>query len=241
MKKNPFLIVQHMEWEGPGGHLMEALSKRGIEAEVIEAWHRPVPDVSTFAGMIVLGGSPNVDEEESYPYLVPLKEQIRRCIDSGKSYLGFCLGHQLLAHVLGAEVGPNPVKSIGFAQGRLTEEGRAHPLFQGLPEIFPLFKWHSQAVKEPLPGSLQTLARSDHCPVEAVSLKEKPWVIGLQFDNHAATCAEVARWIREDRDWIHEGTTLDEEAVIKEAGRLESQIGAHFDRMFENFLSIPGR
>ena len=50
--------------------------------------------------MIVLGGAPNVDEEDKFPYLKPLKARIREVIASGKAYLGFCLGHQLLAHVL---------------------------------------------------------------------------------------------------------------------------------------------
>ena len=70
---------------------------------------------------------------------------------AGKAYLGFCLGHQLLAHVLGCRVGPLPQKSVGFITGELTPAGMAHPVFQGLPSKLNLFKWHGQGVLPPLP------------------------------------------------------------------------------------------
>ena len=95
MSEKTFLIVQHMDWEGAGQHLLEALKEAEVEYRILEAWHEPVPVVADFAGLIVLGGGPNVDEEEQFPYLAPLKAAIREAIATGKAYLGFCLGHQL--------------------------------------------------------------------------------------------------------------------------------------------------
>jgi len=220
-----FIVVQHMEWEGPGRHLLDFFDRSGINFEIIEAWHRPIPDLSSCTGLVVLGGSPNVDEEERYPYLVQLKDRIRECIASDKPYIGFCLGHQLLGHVLGAEVGPNIRKSIGFTEGTLTEEGKAHPLFKGLPETFHIFKWHGQAIKEPLPEGVNCL-------------EGKPWVIGLQFDNHAADPYDVARWINGDREWIHDGTDIEEGHLLEEAERLEKLVRRHFHNMLENFFDF---
>ena len=140
MGAKPFLVVQHMDWEGPGQHLLAAWQETGAGFRVLEAWHEPVPAVADFAGFIVLGGGPNVDEEEQFPYLAPLKAAIRQVIASGKAYLGFCLGHQLLAHVLGCRVGPLPKKSVGFISGELTPEGLAHPVLQGFPARPKLFK-----------------------------------------------------------------------------------------------------
>jgi hypothetical protein len=76
-----FLIVQHLDWEAPGQHLLAALQSGGMTYRILEAWHEPMPAVAGFDGLIVLGGSPNVDEEEQFPYLAPLKEAIRQALD----------------------------------------------------------------------------------------------------------------------------------------------------------------
>jgi GMP synthase (glutamine-hydrolysing) len=231
------VIVQHMDWEGPGQHLLAALLAAGVDFRVAEVWQEPVPALDSFDGMIVLGGSPNVNEEEEFPYLRPLKARIREVIDTGKAYLGFCLGHQLLAHVLGCQVGPLPQKSVGFITGELTPAGMAHPAFQGLPAQLQLFKWHGQGVLPPLPAGLSLLARSTAAPVEALGLTDNPRVLGLQFDNHAAPL-DVANWLRHDRDWALTGSGADPEAMVAAAVAQEAVMGPQFRRFMENFLRL---
>ena len=58
MGEKTFLIVQHMDWEGPGQHLLAALQDAKVDYRLLEAWHEPVPAVADFAGCIVLGGGP---------------------------------------------------------------------------------------------------------------------------------------------------------------------------------------
>ncbi len=237
MAEKNLLIVQHMAWEGPGQHLLAALQENGIGHRVVEVWHEALPALASFAGMIVLGGSPNVDEEEQFPYLKPLKARIRETIDSGRAYLGFCLGHQLLGHVLGCKVGPLPAKSVGFITGELTEKGAAHPAFRGLPRQLNLFKWHGQGVLPPLPEGVELLARSAAAPVEALGLAGNPRVVGLQFDNHAGP-GDVAKWLRHDREWALSGTGVEPEAVIAAARAQEAAMGAQFRRFMANFLAL---
>jgi GMP synthase-like glutamine amidotransferase len=231
------LIVQHMDWEGPGQHLVAALLEGEITYEVVEAWQEPLPPLDLFGGMIVLGGSPNVDEEEEFPYLIPLKARIREGIAAGKAYLGFCLGHQLLANVLGCRVGPLPQKSVGFTNGELTLAGRAHPVFQGLPPQLNLFKWHGQGVLPPLPAGVSLLAGSAAAPVEALGLEDNPRVVGLQFDNHAAA-VDVAAWLKHDGEWALAGTGADPEAMIARALAQEAAMGRDFRRFMENFFQL---
>jgi GMP synthase (glutamine-hydrolysing) len=232
-----WVIVQHMDWEGPGQHLVNALKDAGVGYRVVEAWHEPLPPPASHAGLIVLGGSPNVDEEEEFPYLVPLKAAIRDTIAGGKAYLGFCLGHQLLGHVLGCRVGPLPKKSVGFITGELTPAGQTHPAFAGLPSPLSLFKWHGQGVLPPLPPGVEILARSSAAPVEALGLTGNPRVLGLQFDNHAGP-QDVARWLEHDRDWALSGSGADPEAVRAAARRLEADLGREFRRFMGNFLRL---
>jgi GMP synthase-like glutamine amidotransferase len=231
------MIVQHMDWERPGQHLLAALLEGDVPFEVVEAWQEPLPDLDRFAGMIVLGGSPNVDEEEQFPYLIPLKARIREGLAAGKAYLGFCLGHQLLANVLGCRVGPLPQKSVGFITGELTPAGMAHPAFQGLPPQLNLFKWHGQGVLPPLAPGVSLLARSAASPVEALGLADNPRVVGLQFDNHAAAL-DVAAWLQHDGAWALKGTGADPEAMVATAVAQEAAMGREFRRFMDNFLRL---
>jgi len=232
-----FLIVQHMEWEGPGQHLLASLKEAGLNYRLWEVWHEPLPPLAPFAGLIVLGGSPNVDEEEQFPYLRPLKERIREVIASGRAYLGFCLGHQLLGQVLGCRVGPLPKKSVGFITGELTLAGLAHPAFQGLPQQLNLFKWHGQGVLPPLPPGVSILAQSAAAPVEALTLEGNPRVLGLQFDNHAGA-QDVATWLKHDADWALKDSGVDPQALIAAARSHDAAMGREFRLFMSNFLRL---
>jgi len=237
MMDKPLLIVQHMDWEGPGQHLLAALAEARMGYRVWEAWQGPAPGPADFGGMMVLGGSPNVDEEEKFPYLKPLKALIREVIDLGRPYLGFCLGHQLLGHVLGCRVGPLPRKSVGFITGELTPAGRAHPAYWGLPPRLPLFKWHGQGVLPPLPPEVVILARSEAAPVEALGLAHNPRVVGLQYDNHAAA-ADTAQWLAADAAWALSGTGAEPQVLMAAAIAQEKVIGREFRRFMANYLAL---
>ncbi|MFZ2088084.1 MAG: type 1 glutamine amidotransferase [Desulfobaccales bacterium] len=239
MKGKKMLIVQHMDWEGPGGHLLAALADARLNAAVAEAWRQPLPPLEPFAGVVVLGGSPNVDQEEEFPYLVPLKKMIREVIASGRAYLGFCLGHQLLGDVLGCRLGPLPQKSVGFITGGLTPQGQAHPVFQGLPPEFRMFKWHGQGVLPPLPPELEILAASEAAPVEALGIKGNPRVVGLQFDNHADD-QDATKWLAHDREWALAASGLVPEVLLSQAPGEQAAIQATFSRFMGNFFRIAG-
>lgn len=239
MSGKKLLIVQHMSWEGPGGHLIKALAQAKAAYRLLEAWHEPLPPVEDYAGLMVLGGSPNVDEEEAFPYLKPLKEAIRRVIATGRPYLGFCLGHQLLGHVLGCRVGPLPRKSVGFISGELTPEGERHPIFKGLPRRLEMFKWHGQGVLPPLPPGVNILARSEAAPVEALGLTDNPRVVGLQFDNHA-DAADVQKWLEHDAAWALSATGVDPDATVRQAREREAAMGKEFQFLCKNFLTQAG-
>ena len=235
-----FLVFQHMSWEGPGVHLIRSAENLGVNLEIIEVWHQDIPNLAPYDGLIVLGGSPNVDQEEQYPFLSAEKAAIRQALATDKSYLGFCLGHQLLGDVLGIRVGANSKKSVGFIQGRLTDRGRQHPIFQDLPDRFPLFKWHAQAVLAPVPEQVDILATSADCEVEAISLRGSPCVVGLQFDNHAASRQDAATWLEGDREWLLQPPEVNPPLVLADAEKMEPLMGGQFEMLFRNFIGING-
>jgi GMP synthase-like glutamine amidotransferase len=233
-----FLVFQHMDWEGPGEHLRRSAASRDLHLDVIEVWHQAIPDLQPYNGLIVLGGSPNVDQEEKYPFLRAEKAAIRKVLEADKAYLGFCLGHQLLAHVLGLKVGPNPCRSLGFIEGHLTRYGRQHPLFQNLPNSMPLFKWHAQAVLPPVPKNIEILVTSLECEVEAISVIGKPHVVGLQFDNHAGSIEDVTTWIEGDQNWLSSPPEVDTSRLLADAVTYETHVGEQFELVFDNYLKL---
>jgi len=234
-----FLVFQqHMPWEGPGQNLLRTARGADVLLDIVEVWRASIPSMTSYDGLMVLGGSPNVYQEEEYPFLKAEKAAIRQVIKEDKPFIGFCLGHQLLAEALGAKVGPNFCRSVGFVEGHVTRAGREHPLFKGMPRSFPLFKWHAQAVLSPLPKELNVLVTSSECQVEAFCLKGRPHVMGLQFDNHAATVSDIQRWVEADQAWLRQPPGVDTAAMVKHAEKYEALMGEQFECMFDNYVRL---
>ena len=97
----------------------------------------------------MVGGPIDVWDIEDNPWLVPEKAAIRTWVrDMKKPFLGLCLGHQLLADVLGGTCGPQRPAEIGVLDIELTEDGRNDALMQGLPLQQKCLQWHSVRVAQ---------------------------------------------------------------------------------------------
>lgn len=233
-------VFQHSAWEGPGLFLLQAAQDNNIELCIVKAWKGIFPDPANYSGFILMGGSANVNEEERYPFLVAEKKSLQEILTTNKPCLGMCLGHQLLAEALGAQIGPNFCASIGVSQAFLTSNGRHHPAFKGLKAIFPTFKWHNHAVIPPVPRHFQILATSQECQVEAFSIKGRPQLIGIQFDNHAGHADDVRTWYDQDREWLASLTPIptDEKQLLKEIGKKQKALESHFRHFFSSFCQL---
>lgn len=233
-------VYQHSPWEGPGRFLLEAADKNRLKLCIIRAWQGVFPDPADYHGFLLLGGSPNVDQEHLYPFLAAEKKSIRQIIGTDKPCLGICLGHQLLAHCLGAQVGPNFCSSVGLSRAFLTGHGRRHPLFVGVDSPFPTFKWHGQAVLPPVPHHFRILATSRECQVEAFSITGRPQLIGIQFDNHAAHPDDAAAWYDQDRKWLSSlsPAVVDKNQLMADLASQQAQLARHFTRMFSSLCRM---
>ena len=138
--------------------------------------------------LVVLGAPIGAHEDDLYPFLEAELSLIRRRLASGRPILGLCLGAQLIARALGAEVRPGPAKEIGWAPVTLTEAGLAGPLRHLGAE--PVLHWHGDAFA--LPEGAVRLAFTEICPNQAFS--KGPTVLGIQFHPEAAA-AGFERWL----------------------------------------------
>jgi GMP synthase (glutamine-hydrolysing) len=83
---------------------------------------------------------------------------IRRALALGKPVLGICLGSQLLASALGAEVRAAEAPEIGWLPIRLEPAASDDRLFHDLPSSFTTCVWHGDVFD--LPRGAVSLARS---------------------------------------------------------------------------------
>lgn len=233
-------VFQHSPWEGPGRFLLQAAQHNNIELCIIKAWEGIFPEPTEYSAFILLGGSANVHEEERYPFLVAEKICLQNILAADKPCLGICLGHQLLAQTLKAQIGPNFCHSIGVSQAFLTSNGRSHPIFKGIPSPFPTFKWHAQAVIPPVPRHFQILATSRECQVEAFSIKERPHLIGIQFDNNASHPADAAAWYDQDQAWLNSlsPAPLDKKHLLARLEAEKTTLARQFHLLFSSFCKM---
>ncbi len=114
-----------------------------------------LPEPDSFDWLIVMGGPMSVHDEDKHPWLIKEKRLIKQTIDAGKTVIGICLGAQLIAHCLGAEVKRSGVREIGWLPMWLTEAGQAHPLLQDLPKQgFTVFHFHGDGFDCPKGASI---------------------------------------------------------------------------------------
>ncbi|MFW6639896.1 aminodeoxychorismate synthase component I [Nocardiopsis algeriensis] len=97
--------------------------------------------------------------------------------DAEVPVLGVCLGHQGIALGEGAQVVPAKAARHGYLES-VRHDGKG--LFQGLPQGFTAVRYHSLAVLEPLPDTLEAVAWAEDGTLMALRHRTRPlW--GVQF------------------------------------------------------------
>ena len=149
------LALIHASWERPH-RILDAFGE-GTEVLEVEALAgEPIPSHDEVDGVVAMGGPMGVGDIERSPALAAERDWLAEAVERQMPVLGVCLGAQLLASALGAEVHSGETLEIGFATIRVTDS--ADPLIGGLAPEATVLHWHGDVFD--LPHGARSLASS---------------------------------------------------------------------------------
>jgi len=196
------------EWIARG--LERRLAPGDVEVAAVHLGD-PLPAAERIAGVVVTGSVSMVSErapwsERSAAWLAAVVRA------DAVPVLGLCYGHQLIAHGLGGEVGPNPNgREMGTVDVHFAPNGSGEdaldPLF--VPGVFPGHTSHVEAVLR-TPKGARVLARTALDPHSVLRYGPRQW--GTQF--HPEFDAEILRHYVEARREILASEGRDPDAML---------------------------
>ena len=181
------LILQFMADDGPA-YLGKWLRQRGISADVRMAEGGPAfpTDIDGYRALALLGGGMSVNDD--FAYLRNAEHLIGQAMARDIPVLGHCLGGQLMARSLGAQVGASPAPEIGWQRIECIDSPQRREWF-GPEAMHHVFHWHYEAFD--LPSRAVSLASSPACPHQAFAVGMH---LALQFHVEVDD-AKVRLWL----------------------------------------------
>ena len=150
----------------------------------------PRPRLEDVSGVIMFGGTMNVDEVNDHPFLKEDRDLTREALARGVPFLGICLGAQMLARALDVAVVRAPVKEVGFEPLRPTVSAASDPLLSVWADGDMAFQWHQDTMD--LPPGAELLAGGDRVDVQAYRVGPCAWATQFHFEIDAA---ELELWL----------------------------------------------
>jgi GMP synthase (glutamine-hydrolysing) len=193
----------------------------------------PLPRPRDVDGILTLGGRQSARNLDRHDYLKAEAELLREAADAGVPVFGACLGGQMLARALGAEVRRMPRRMIAWREAPLLPAAADDPVFSAWPAPARTLHWHEDELDLP-PGAVELMQRAGP-GVEAFRHGECAWGIQFHPETDAAT---YERWLQtSERDEREEaGVTLEGLLAAGRAHMAEQEHAAL--RLFGAFAEV---
>lgn len=161
-------------------------SDTGLVGQILRAWGYTLdirvpsqqdelpPTMDNHDAVIIFGGPMSANDRNTLPFIGTELDWIPVALESGKPYLGICLGAQLLAHVLGATVQPHPNSLVEIGYFPVMPTGMDDEHFS---QPLHVYHWHREGFE--LPKGAVPLLRGEIFPNQAFRYGENAY--GVQF------------------------------------------------------------
>ena len=186
------LVCQHVPYEILGT-FNPLLKEHGFRLRYVNFGRTPdsQPTLDGYQGLVILGGPMCLDQSDRFPHLKYEMQLIEQALKRDLPILGICLGAQLIAKTLGAWVGPNREKEIGWYNLELTPEGQEDPVLGHLKPVEKIFQWHGDTFT--LPQGAVQLATSSGCAQQAFRYGDKAYAMQFHLEVDEPM---IERWLQ---------------------------------------------
>lgn len=218
MKTLSIHALIHVPYEGLGC-IEDWINKNGHSLTTTQFYtYYQLPELNSIDLVIVMGGPMGITDEIEYPWLKEEKQFIKQAIDKGKTVIGICLGSQLIAEVLGANVYPNKQKEIGWFDIHLSNNTTEIAAFSDFESQFPVFHWHGDTFD--LPERSIHLFHSEVCRNQGFIFNDN--VLGLQF-HFEVTEDSLHKMLENGADELIENDTIQSaKQILEQKGLIKS-------------------
>ena len=184
-----------------------------------------LPPLDSASALVVMGGPMNVYEEDKFHFLKEEDLYIKEVVKKKVPFLGICLGSQLLAKALGAEVYKAKQEEIGWQTVDMTNQSAKDNIFSCLnSKKLKVLQWHGDTFD--LPKGAVHLASSPTVPNQAYAVDGRFY--GLQFH------VEVDRPMLEE--WFKDRKDLKE--ILSEYESHKPELSRITDRLYRSFFVL---
>jgi GMP synthase-like glutamine amidotransferase len=230
-------VLQHIACEPPGAFESELAAWKAELTRVEIDETGQVPDWRAFDAIVAMGGPMGAYEDQRLPWLRAEKAMIGEAVRSGVPFWGVCLGAQLLAASLGAEVRPGPQPEVGVLAVQRSPAAAEDPVFSQLPEEFRALQWHADTFE--LPAGARLMAQSDL--YQQAFVVERAYALQFHLEVDAGLAAqwdEVPVYAASLRSMLGDGALG---RLIEEVRHHEAQMTSLARRLFAAWLgSVVG-
>lgn len=218
------LILTHVDY-CPPAHLETFLTRHGESFREIRCDQGELAsvDLDRPKAVAIMGGGMSVNDP--LPWIAEEVAALQHFIRRDIPLIGHCLGGQLLARALGAQVHKMPYTESGWQPMRKLADS---PWLAHLGDEFPIYQWHGDTFD--LPQGALHLLESPWCQNQGFSWGDK--LLALQ--GHPEMTSElILEWHRDARHLLDESQTS-QENFAESLSDLDAKV-ARMNRVAEGF------
>lgn len=217
-------VIRHLAFEDLAS-FSQLLQAKNVSVNYFEAGYDDLSLIDALSDdlLVILGGPISVNDSAMFAFIDTEVTLLKQRIAADKPTLGICLGAQLIAAALGAEVYAGNEKEIGWFPLQLTDAGKQSALRYLGEQHCSMLHWHGETFD--LPENAVLLASSENYSNQAFSYGKN--ILALQFH------PEVTQRVMEKWYIGHIGEIMQTDGVSVASLRQQS-------RRYANQLEVQG-